>query len=211
MRSRQPSFHPMHRRLPAILVLTVAGAMGLILVMSANASASASQAGAGQSGPPMVRVPNKAQQINAEIATQQAMAREYGPSKKVPLAATQWTPPASCPVPAGSSGISLPDGTVHVEDILNLAVIAPTPSNPYKYMIYAGATWQSPHQGILFVWRSPDDPCAAKYRGTDTMVTYETPYQKGALTITGINNDSVSFSISDGGTGQFNYITDTFS
>jgi hypothetical protein len=91
----------------------------------------------------------------------------------------------------------------------NVASIGATSQHPYNTQVYAGALGTNPQQGIVIVTRQPDDPCAHGFMGTQT--TYDTPYQKGALTLTAINGDSVSFSLADGGTGQFNYITNTFS
>jgi hypothetical protein len=91
----------------------------------------------------------------------------------------------------------------------NVATIAASPSNPLEYVISAGASMVNPQQGLLVVFSQPGDPCA--HPEPTNQIIYDTPYQRGALTLTAINGDSVSFSLADGGTGQFNYITNTYS
>ena len=185
---------------PALLALAVAGSLGVLVVVTSCGAVS------GHVGAAPTATLTKVQLGNAMMATQQALARQDGPKKTVvPL--PEASPLTSCPTGSVPNEITLPDGTIQ-QDITNVAIIGPTASVPYVYTIYAGALAAKPQQGIMVVLRRPEDPC--KNPGTETLATYKTPYQKGALTITKINVTSVSFSIADGGTGQFNFVTNQF-
>jgi hypothetical protein len=204
-----PQTTPRRRRrwTPALLTLAVAGAMALLFIVIASVGPSHSSVGLLVLWP--TATPNKVQQWNQQSATMQALARQDGPKKTV---TTNKGPaqPASCPFPPIPTGIGPWAPPVGKEDIMtNVASIGATAQTPYNSQIYAGALRTNPQQGIVIVTRQPVDPCAQGDLGTQT--TYDTPYQKGALTLTAIKGDSVSFSLADGGTGQFNYITNTFS
>lgn len=93
----------------------------------------------------------------------------------------------------------------------NIAYIGATAQDPYNIEVYAGALGTNPQQGIVIVLRQPENPCLAKYANTGSQVTYKTPYQKGALTLTAIQGERVSFNLADGGMGQFDYLTNTYS
>lgn len=146
------------------------------------------------------------------IATQHSMAETYGPLKKITPEPIQPTP-SSCPISLVQQNGLAPyeggDDSIH-DVIINTATIAPTPAHPFEYLILAGARRSnSPQvQGVIYVFATPENPCAAGNWGSENV--YETPYQRGALTITQINGDSITFSIADGGMGQFNYVTGKF-
>jgi hypothetical protein len=202
MHSPQTTPRGVRRWTPAIVALAVAGIMGLLFVVLASRGAVTARVGTAPTA-----TLGKVQIGNEMMATQQALAREYGPKKTV-VPQPPVTPPSSCPIGSIPNQIILPDGLVH-EDTTNVAIVGPTASVPYKYVIYAGALRENPQQGIMVVMSTPEDPCKNPTGGTQG--TYRTPYQKGALTITKINATSVSFSIADGGTGQFNFVTNQFS
>lgn len=204
MPAPQTTTRGLRRWTPAVVALAVAGIMGVLFVVFASRGAVTARVGAAPTA-----TLNKVQLGNAMMATQQALAREDGPKKTVvPLPQASASPPTSCPIGSAPNHITLPDGTIH-QDITNVAIIGATASVPYMYIIWAGALASNPQQGIMVVMSTPEDPC--KNPTGASYGTYQTPYQKGALTITKINATSVSFSIADGGTGQFNFVTSQFS
>jgi hypothetical protein len=201
MHAPQTTSRGIRRWTPALLALAVAGSLGLLVVVASCGAVT------GHVGAVPTATLTKVQLGNATMATQQALAREDGPKKTVtPL--PEASPPTSCPIGSVPNHITLPDGTIH-QSITNVAIIGPTASVPYEYIIYAGALAATPQQGIMVVMRTPEDPC--KNPTGASYGLYRTPYQKGPLTITKINATSVSFSIADGGTGQFNFVTNQFS
>jgi hypothetical protein len=211
MRSQPTSPAAFRRWAPVIIAVAVAGSMGILLIVFAGGSATTSRIPAAPLGSaaPTATL-NKVQLGNAMLATQQALARQDGPYKTV-LPMTPAPTPASCPMVTQSS-IGPGDGELGVATaniVTNAATIAPSASDPLEYVIYAGASRDKPQQGVLVVFSQPGDPCA--HSGPTSLNTYDTPYQRGALTITAIHVGSVSFSIADGGNGQFNYVTGKFS
>ena len=195
-----------HRWTPALLTVAVAGTLGVLVVFASCGAVTARVRTA-----PTATL-TKVQLGNAMMATQQALARQDGPKKTVVplLPNTNTGPTTSCPIGSSPNEIIMPDGHIH-QYIINVASIGATASDPWEYLISAGALAVNTQQGIMVVERTPEDPCAPQNQGKFTLITYKTPYQKGALTLTAINGDSVSFSLANGGTGQFNYLTNTFS
>lgn len=190
---------------PAIVVLAVAGSMGLLLVVVASCGAVTARVGAAPTA-----TLNKVQIGNEMMATQQAMAREDGPKKTVITSPNTAPTPSSCPMfQQAHTGIEPWDGMVVSGYITNMATIFPGAGGHIEYVVYAGALMSNAQQGVLIVFQQPTDPCA--HPEPTSLTYYDTPYQKGALTLTQINATSVSFSIADGGTGQFNFVTNQFS
>ncbi|MDA8332277.1 MAG: hypothetical protein M0027_13975 [Candidatus Dormibacteraeota bacterium] len=78
----------------------------------------------------------------------------------------------------------------------------------YSYGLWAGALTQSPSQGIIMVALSPTDPCKQPTGGQ--VKIYNTPTQEGAVTITGVSGENVTFRVASGGSGSFNFVTGAF-
>jgi hypothetical protein len=215
MQTRPAASRKSYRLVSALSALVIAGIMGALLIALAGSHATPSSSGKNglYSTSPTATL-TKIQEGNAMAATELAMAQTYGPLKKVtPLSITPAPTPTSCPMAlAQQNGISPyrgGDDSIH-DVIVNTATIAPTPAHPFQYLILAGARRSnSPQvQGAIYVYTTPEDPCTAGNWGSENV--YETPYQRGALTITQINGDSITFSIADGGIGHFNYVTGQF-
>ncbi len=84
-------------------------------------------------------------------------------------------------------------------------------SDGNKYDIYAGGTDGDSPQGVLIVWETIRDTCAAVVAGKDISpqpITYT--YSAGPLTLTGVNRDLVSFEGPQSVIGHFNYVTGQF-
>lgn len=137
----------------------------------------------------------------------QATAEKLPRAPKPPLSPV--VTPASCPKTHGTAGIYpyRPDGPSDMRGFLNYAVV--TSKSDVDYLIFAGAPYDSPQQGLIRVSRSYLDPCAAATAGKkDLEQDYIT--RKGPLTITSVDGDAVVFSIAGGGTDRFNFVTGAF-
>lgn len=127
------------------------------------------------------------------------------------------TPITSCPVQGLQSNINVDVLPGDPDHITNVALIAPATGRPFVYRVYAGSAADNTQQGILIVIRSAADPCAPNAPGT-TFNRADTPYQRGAVTLTAISGDTVAFTTAGGiGTnaartsGHFNVVTGQFS
>jgi hypothetical protein len=140
-----------------------------------------------------------------QIAAQATAAANSWHAPKHPA-----TPPASCPVQGVQSNINVDVLPGDPDHITNVATIAPAPGRPFVYQVYAGSAAGNAQQGILIVMRRDMDPCAPTAQGS-TFTRFATPYQRGAVTLTAISGDTVSFTTAAGGSGHFNYITGQFS
>ena len=155
-----------HRWIPAVLALAVAGAIGLLLVTFTNGGAGASQRGQLGAAPPVstpnISVPNKVQEGNQMLATQQALASKEGPNKKVTNSPNAVATPSSCPIGHQiTTEIGAWDGTVVHEQITNVATT--TDSSGYvEYLVYAGALVTNLQQGVLIVFQQPTTVCAPR-------------------------------------------------
>lgn len=120
------------------------------------------------------------------------------------------TGPASCPRSSLATGIYYGDTGGFHDYITDEAVSAPTVGQAFEYVIFAGAYASNPQQGILIVTRLTADPCASK-TNTTQITYYSTPAQTGAVTLTQITGDSVTFTTAAGAGGQFNFVSGQFS
>lgn len=179
----------------AVMLLCGVGAAALIAVI-ARAAVFASGS------------PPSSKQIARQQLAAQATAISHEPhAAKHPQAAV-----TSCPRPAMTPAV-MPPGygpTDFHQNIVNTATAVPTQGMPYDYMLYAGSLATNPQQGILIIMRFDKDPCKPGASGTFTKV-YDTPYQQGALTLTQVSGDTVTFSTATGGIGHFDYVTGQFS
>ena len=80
---------------------------------------------------------------------------------------------------------------------------------PYRDALYAGSLAANRLQGSVIVTRFNQDPCAAGGSG-DFMKAYDTPYLDGALTLTGISGDTVTFTTSGERAGAFAFMSGQF-
>lgn len=143
----------------------------------------------------------KLQQINAQ-ATADANSW-HAPKHPIPA-------PSSCPVQGVQSNINVDVLPGDPDHITNVATVAPAAGRPFVYQIYAGSAANNAQQGILIVLRSDLDPCARDAKGT-TFTRFDTPYQRGAVTLTAISGVTVAFTTAAGSTGHFNFISGRFS
>lgn len=98
------------------------------------------------------------------------------------------------------------DYIMHTYILENAAVAVASTGTPY--FLLAGALQSNPQQGVVLVQRVRVDPCATT--GEYPINADVMPSQAGALTITGINGDTVAFRSTTGTTGTFDYVTDQF-
>lgn len=156
------------------------------------------------------------------VQVQQTMAAQATAAAQLPHAPKPSQTPTritSCPGSVGGLATILPRSYVDPDaaptvNISNGAEIPATQSNPFSYLIIAGALKSNPQQGVLVVRSEPLDLCAQGPVGQFKI--YNSPSQDGALTLTQINGDAVSFSTAAGGAvpngvSQFNFLTGQFS
>lgn len=191
---------PRQWTLAVILVALVTIAL-TVTALAASAGTSGTTPGASKQA--------KLQQINAQATTD---ANSWHAPKHPNL-----TPITSCPVQGVQSTINVDVLPGDPDHITNVATIAPTTGQPYIYQIYAGSTANNARQGLLIVIRNAADPCAPN-APSSTFNRFDTPYQRGSVTLTAISGDTVAFTTSGGtgpaaaGTsGHFNFITGQFS
>lgn len=199
MENRRSSAKHINRWLIASII---GGITSLVLVATVMAATSAGT-------PP----PSKATQVQQEMAAQATAAAKSPHATKQPKQTV-----ASCPEPSGGQATIVPRSNIDPAaarsvNITNGATIPPSQGRPFDYLIIAGALQNNPQQGVLVVIRQPKDPCAQGPQGQTKL--YNSPFQQGALTLTQISGDTVSFTTAAsgtaaGGTGQFNYITGQF-
>jgi hypothetical protein len=75
------------------------------------------------------------------------------------------------------------------------------------YRIFAGSMASDPQQGVLLVFRQADPPY---YVNGSSEHLYVSPLLRGALTLTGIDGDTVLFRDASGATGRFNFVAGAF-
>jgi hypothetical protein len=117
------------------------------------------------------------------------------------------TLPASCPVDVHPGVITpfcfgpFPGGKGLVNDV---GALSP---DGWPYMIYAGATDDDPPQGSIVVIKE-SNPCLDPDRKQTYIIkTYLTPYRKGAVTITSVAGSIILFTLPDGTSGGFDFVT----
>lgn len=145
-----------------------------------------------------------------QAALQQALAAQATAAANSPHAPKHpGAPITSCPRPPLPTGISNEPVVEFHQHIVNWAVVAPISGRPFEYHIFAGADASNAQQGILIVMRFDQDPCAPGAKGTWSH-RYDTPFQHGALRLTQLGGDRVSFTAETGSGGSFNYIGGQF-
>jgi len=90
-------------------------------------------------------------------------------------------------------------------DITNLASIRT--SNGNDLIVYAGAMANDPSQGILIVVGHAGDGAEIP---ANTQKVYPSPLREGALTVTGLGSDSITFNYLLGRGGSFNVLSRRF-
>jgi hypothetical protein len=74
------------------------------------------------------------------------------------------------------------------------------------YQLYAGAEGQNANQGVIVVSKLDPDPCA--HHTTESQPQgHDAPGLHGAVSITDVNGDTVSWRANDGTTGRFDFVT----
>jgi hypothetical protein len=177
-----------------ITVLAALAVVGIVVVIPV-----VGQGGIGGQLPPE----KKAFEATAQaIQTKDAAAPRAAKTTPLP-------PPASCQGPSITGGIDVarPDGPPDYRRLVNRAYVL---RGDIYYVIWAGAPYDAPQQGLIRVEQSPVDPCAAVLAGKTTPPAHDFILPKGPLTITQIDGDSVIFSIAGDGTDSFNFVTGQF-
>ncbi len=140
-------------------------------------------------------------------STSTPMAHIQTPTTQVIATSLPTACPRDTPQPTGI--YSGDNGGFH-ELITNYAVIAPTPTRLIIYVLYAGAYKATPQQGLIIVTQLNSDPCASSAPGFQSAY-YRTPTQQGAVTLTKIVGDTVTFTTAGGGSGTFNFVSGQYS
>lgn len=183
-----------------VLAIAIGTSASLVLVITVLAF---------QSDPTAIHIPSK-QQVLQQMLSDQATAEARLP-RIVKSPQPQPTAPASCPGPAPSTMIIPGDnGQFKQQSIVNSVGAVPVENVPYYVLIFSGARGSNPQQGLIIVERLPKDLCAPGFQ-TNQLLYFDTPYQRGALTITRVSGDIVTFTTAVGPTGTFNFMTGKFS
>lgn len=195
----------MHRFSPTVKpwrwILSLVAAIGISALLAFTVLA-ASPKPAGQSAAAKLA---KLHQVDAQAT---AMAKSWHAPKIKPSAAGSG--PASCPRSSLPTGIYYGDTGGFHDYITDEAVSAPEAGQPFEYLVFAGAYAANPQQGLLIVARLEADPCATKANVPTQIEYYSTSTQQGAVTLTRIAGDEVTFTTAIGGNGQFNFVSGQF-
>jgi hypothetical protein len=152
--------------------------------------------------------PNK-QTAERDILDQQATA-EAGVLATKPVDVTL---PSSCP-PVLTPGIypldqgrGIPPFHQAFAGVSDVGVISTT-GQPYA--IYTGAAKADPSQGVLLV-RKLLDPCVDIAAADAAQFQWIlTPFQRGAVTATGVEGDVLLLALGDGSSASYNYVSGVF-
>ncbi len=136
---------------------------------------------------------------------------QYVAPKTPPTQGMATSRPTSCPRDTPEpTGIYAGDNGGFHEQITNYAVIAPTPTRLIIYLLYAGAYKANPQQGLIIEAQLNSDTCASSAPGFQSAY-YRTPTQQGAVTLTKIVGDTVTFTTASGGSGTFDFVSGQYS
>jgi hypothetical protein len=189
-----------------IVLSAVSGVCGILALLAVTAWA----AGAPpfQPNSPYQTAAQKQAQLQQMHAQETADANSPHGPKTGPARST---PITSCPSDPVTSSIStaLETGALH-EHIISNATVAPDGGVPFIYRVYAGSLVSNLQQGVIIVRRFDYDPCSPDAKGT-TITYYPTPYQQGAVTLTQVNDATLTFTTESGGSGHFNVVTGKYS
>lgn len=118
--------------------------------------------------------------------------------------------PSSCPKPPIATGIGpVWETPFHADATYTNGAGAISSAGDFYY-IFGGAVRSDPQQGMLIVMVEDRDPCKVSHGQAPSragLYTYPSPSRGGALTLTQIAGDTVTFSVADGSHGSFNFVT----
>lgn len=115
----------------------------------------------------------------------------------------------SCPRAAARTGLYTGDNGGFQAAIANEAIIAPTSSQPFEYIVFAGSPTPNAPGGLLIVVRLDADPCAPAAAGTQVRY-FTTPGQLGSARLIAIAGTLLSFTNARGGSGHFDCVSGAF-
>lgn len=173
------------------LAIVISLAFGLMVAATAFATGSSFS---GQIGPQKAIVLTQVANHNKEAANGHHAAK-YPISRSL-----------SCPYTPQTGIFPYHEGDGFHENLINVAWAMSSQGVPYA--IYAGALKNDPQQGVIFVLQFQKDPCATTGGAAEKVFT--TPFHQGALKLVKIVGDTIAFTIANGGTGRFNYVTGKF-
>jgi hypothetical protein len=188
--------------LSAITVLAIIMAASIVTIAFASNSI-------GDATPDVTLLPPPKQ--TAEALHESVRATDLAlPQAAKPQVAQSFSLPASCPAPTQATGIFsfTFGGFSGGKHLINTATVLA--SNGNYYMIWAGAPDDAPQEGLLRVNEILGDSCHSYALGTQAPPMADFVTSNGPLTITQLQGDVVIYSISGGGTGRFNFVTDQF-
>jgi hypothetical protein len=172
--------------------LVVAGGLSAVALASGTITASRGPS------PEKQVIIQREQQLEAAAARQPHGAKH--PEQK---------PALSCRVKAASQIYPFRFGPFYGgRNLVNVA--SAVSSTGAAYRIYAGAVDSDAQQGVMIVERS-GDPCASAAGLAPAYIRAYLAARAGALTITGIAGDTVTFETLSGARGTFNYVTGQYS
>ncbi len=117
--------------------------------------------------------------------------------------------PSFCPKPPIQTGIGpVLETPFHADATYTNGAGAISHAGDFYY-IFAGALRSDPQQGVLITMVEDGDPCKVSHRQAPShagLYTYPSPSRGGALTLTQIVGDTVTFNVADGSHGSFNFV-----
>lgn len=141
-----------------------------------------------------------------DFLRKQATAQAVIASTSHPIVHAPIPQATSCPI-AINPGVIYPFRFGPFSGGQNLVnAVDATDASGWGYSLYAGATDDDATQGVVIVIKNGDS-CADPLGNLAYVQSYPTPYRKGAVTITGVQGETIFFSLPDGSTGSFDFVT----
>lgn len=124
----------------------------------------------------------------------------------------------SCPISVLPQPGVIKEGFPNTDPTYAIQSAAIGVSGGQPYTIFAGYVRNKPTQGVIWVQPIPLDPCKEfvsqqgkpASQASVTMPVWNVPSQDGAITLTGVSGNTVSYTTAGGKTGHFDYMVHVF-
>lgn len=165
--------------------------------------------------------PSRPTQPASTGSTQPASSSKQLPTRPPVTVVHKTTTPSSyitsCPGPLPQPGV-IQEGFPDHDPTYAFQSAAIGVSGGKAYTILAGYVRSKPTQGVISVQPISLDPCkdfvaqmqSPTSQATIAVPVWNAPSQEGAITLTGVSGDTVSYTTADGTAGHFNYVTKAF-
>ena len=151
-------------------------------------------------------IPTDISQDKQAYLQAQATAEVQLSAMSTPVIHPTFVLPASCPIQV-HPGVIYPFRFGPFKggrNLVNDTDVRDTAGSPYT--VYAGATDTDALQGVIIVIKHGD--ACADPRGMQSYIRdYLSPYRRGALSISGVEGNTIRFALPDGTTGRFSVVS----